>query len=786
LIAPLSLARSDAAPVATPVAADGLTVDYYTGAGAAPNAELTVSPQFGTPVDANGVPGDGLQADVDPSVAGFQVQADALGNFAFGIQRPTGNGSSLITVEAVDGSSGIGLIPPTQANPAGTLLPNPVTQAYNLPEARRIDFGPTTTPIAADYINPGAAAYASTAANALGWIGTPPTPFDRGAPNDLQRDGVFAVNSADFELDMPDPNAVYSVTVDLGDALNPQNNMFVNVVDPATGTSVLATPISGQSTPAGQATSTTFAVTTDAQGRIRLRFGTSNTDPNAFWTLQGLEVRPEVGLSPAPAGAQLALALNGTAYTGTSTGTGAPFTAIALPGTAIADGTTQTTYTIAGAASNVLLTVTSTSGTTTTPFGTITSADASPSYTGIQVQADINGNATFILTSPSSSANDLFGTIAITDTTGTALGVFTQAYQGSQSPPPASPPPPPTPIVQKFDFNSGSSPTLAGYTGVQPTDAFNPTASFGWQTAVNGYDRGPSSTSVAPALFEDGAWGYGSGTFEVAVTKGSSRDIRVYIGDPYNAWGGITVSAEGGSGPVAVDPVNDRFSYVTLSGSDANSDGILTIAVNGGVWVASGMDVATPGNLPAAASPPPVVPPPPPPPPAANLLTPTGIRLDFDGPSVDTAPGFTSVRAAQAFSPSVGYGWQTSVAEFERTTASMPATLSPNQVSLFRDGDYGTNSGTFALAVTPGDTATARIYIGDSYQNWQGITLSIEGNPTPITVNTTATPFGSYELDGGQDVNDDGIITITITGGVWVMDGLDAVEGGATNLPAAL
>src|SRR6185437_4620107 len=246
LIAPLSLARSDAAPVTTPVTADGLTVDYYTGTGAAPNAELTIRPQFGTPVDANGASGDGLQADVDSSVAGFQVQADASGHFAFGLLRPTGNGSSLITVEAVDGSSGVGLIPPTQANPAGTLLPNPVTQAYSLPEARRIDFGPTTTPIAAGYINPGAAAYVSTAANALGWIGTPPTPFDRGAPNDLQRDGVFAVNSADFELDMPDANAVYSVTVDLGDALNPQNNMFVKVVDPATGTTVQATPISGQ------------------------------------------------------------------------------------------------------------------------------------------------------------------------------------------------------------------------------------------------------------------------------------------------------------------------------------------------------------------------------------------------------------------------------------------------------------------------------------------------------------------------------------------------------------
>ena len=582
---------------------------------------------------------------------------------------------------------------------------------------------------------------------------------------------------------MPDANAVYSVTVDLGDALNPQNNMFVKVVDPATGTIVQATPISGQSTPSGQATSTTFAVTTDAQGRIRLRFGTSNTDPNAFWTLQGLEVRPEVGRPPATPGIQKALSVNGTAYTGTSTGTGVAFTATVLPGTVLADGTTSTTYSITGALPNALLTVTSIFGTTGTPFGTITSADATASYTGIQVQADINGNATFTLKSPSSSANDLSGTIAITGTTGAALGVFTQAYQGSQSPPPASPP---TPIVQKFDFNSGSSPTLAGYQGVQPTDAFNPTAGFGWQAAVNGYDRGPTSTSITPALFEDGAWGYGSGTFEVAVTKGSSRDIRVYVGDPYNAWGGITISAEGGSGPVAVDPVNNRFSYVTLSGTDANNDGILTIAINGGVWVASGMDVATTGNLPAASSPPPVVPPPPPPPPAANLLSPTGIRLDFNGSSVDTAPGFTSVRSTQSFSPSVGYGWQTSVAEFERSTASMPGTLSANQVKLFRDGDYGTNSGTFALAVTPGDSATARVYIGDSYQNWQGITLSIEGNPTPVTVNTTATPFNAYELDGGKDLNGDGIITITITGGVWVMDGLDAVEGPATNLPAPL
>ena len=141
LIAPLSLVRSDAGSVATPMAADGLTVDYYKGAGAAPNAELTVSPQFGTPVDANGVAGDGLQGDVDPSVAGFQVQADALGNFAFGLRRPTGNGSSLITVEAVDGSSGVGQIPATASNPA-VMLPNPVTQAYNLPETRRHRFRP--------------------------------------------------------------------------------------------------------------------------------------------------------------------------------------------------------------------------------------------------------------------------------------------------------------------------------------------------------------------------------------------------------------------------------------------------------------------------------------------------------------------------------------------------------------------------------------------------------------------------------------------------------------------
>src|SRR5207253_10852204 len=120
------------------------------------SAELTVSPQYGTPVGT----------DADPAVKGFQVVADASGAFSFQVQRPTGAGPSLLTVTDVTGASGTGVVAPTgpvSGGPvgysAGYALPNPYSQAFTLPTARRIDFGPAGGTVAAGYIGVGSDAY---------------------------------------------------------------------------------------------------------------------------------------------------------------------------------------------------------------------------------------------------------------------------------------------------------------------------------------------------------------------------------------------------------------------------------------------------------------------------------------------------------------------------------------------------------------------------------------------------------------------------------------------------
>ena len=763
LIAPLTLTRADSAPFTQPQVADGLTVDTYNGSGAAPFAELTINPQYGTPYGT----------DIDPAVKGFQVQADARGDFTFQILRETGSGPSLITVTDVTGASGTGQVGPTAAGGLAVsstpyLLPNPVYQTYTLPVIRRIDFGPLGTPVASDsgpaYLEFDNSPYISTAANALGWIGTAPTTFDNGSSyNNLQRDGVYGTSSTpgDFELDMPSANTVYSVTVLLGDPVSAESGMYVEVVDPATGTIIQSTPVTGASTAAGQSTSFTFPVTSDSSGRIRLRFGVTTAPSDGFWTLQDVEVRPEVGTASPPVGTQANLTLNGTTYNGTASGTGGSYTATLLPGTITANGTTSTTYTITGATPNSLITV-------TTSLGTLTTADAGPTYTGVQVLASNSGMATFTITAPLSTAAQT-STITVTEVTGASLGVFTQNYSAYTPPPPPSSPP--TAVVQRLDFTYNGSPAQAGFTSVPNTTVYSPTIGYGWSTVENGYDRGVGSVPAPyPAnLYRAGAWGEGSGTFEVSVPIGSTDDVRVYVGDPYNAWAGITVSVDG-STPVAVDPVVDRFGYVTVTGvTDTHDTGVVDITINGGIWVASGVDVATTGGLPTPATG------------ASNPIAATGTRLEFASTAIG---GFTSVSNTTVFTPGAQYGWSSPVSSFVRPASYFPAgsPLTPTEMQFYGSAAYGSGTSTFEIAVQPGATYSIRAYVSDPYNAWTGITISAEGGTT-VSATATSNPPGMYTLTG-QDVNGDGILSITISGPIWVLNGFDIVQS-PNSLPAA-
>src|SRR5207248_1323774 len=161
---------------------------------AAPNARLTVRPTWGTVVDANASALDGLTADADPELAGFQIVADANGVFAFGIRRGTGDGPSVLSVEDVLADSATGIIGPVGAVQSGTgsaATPNPYpvtnvyTQTFQLPTVRRFDFGPTGQAVASDsdptnpnYLGISTAPYTSRAANAFEWFNTSPTAFD--------------------------------------------------------------------------------------------------------------------------------------------------------------------------------------------------------------------------------------------------------------------------------------------------------------------------------------------------------------------------------------------------------------------------------------------------------------------------------------------------------------------------------------------------------------------------------------------------------------------------------
>jgi hypothetical protein len=355
-------------------------------------------------------------------------------------------------------------------------------------------------------------------------------------------------------------------------------------------------------------------------------------------------------------------------------------------------------------------------------------------------------------------------TISITEVTGLKVGAFTQKYTGTA--PPLSPP---GTNYQAFDFNNGGSPTYGTFTGVQPGDTYTPSRGYGWQTAVSGYDRGSGGTPAT--LFQDGAWGYTSGTFQVSMPAGS-YDVRVYVGDPYQAWGGLTVTA--GAQTAAVDTNVSRFGYVTLYGVPAVG-GVVSVTINGGIWVASGVEMALAGSLPAPSAT------------GTPAFPAGGLRLDFNGPSALTAAGFTP--AAVAPYPTGGaYGWSGGVGILERAAATLPATLTPDQVKLYQDGAWSQGTAVFQVAVAgsaPTQAYTARVYIGDSFNNWPGITLKIEGNPTPVTADTAARPDWSYILPGGKDVNGDGFLTVTVDGPVWVVNGIDVVKGAAGSLPAS-
>jgi hypothetical protein len=206
-----------------------------------------------------------------------------------------------------------------------------------------------------------------------------------------------------------------------------------------------------------------------------------------------------------------------------------------------------------------------------------------------------------------------------------------------------------------------------------------------------------------------------------------------------------------------------------VTATDTHDTGILDITISGGIWVAAGMDVTQTGDLPTPATG------------LANSLSGIG-RYEFASSAIG---GFQS--ALNTYTPATGYGWESPVTTFARAASLFPASppLTPTEKQFYGTGAWGLTPGTFEIAVPlnqPSATYSVRIYIADPYSNWPNITVAGEGG-VKATMNSASDPPGYITLSGLKDVNGDGIITVTVSGAVWVANGIDVVQGPASNLP---
>jgi hypothetical protein len=169
-------------------------------------------------------------------------------------------------------------------------------------------------------------------------------------------------------------------------------------------------------------------------------------------------------------------------------------------------------------------------------------------------------------------------------------------------------------------------------------------------------------------------------------------------------------------------------------------------------------------------------------------------RFDFNGSGNDIQSGFTGVRGNTLYNANNGYGWTSTVSEFQRGTTGY--SINPANVPLYRDGHWGSAARTFQVAVDPEETYNVRVYVGDRSFARNLIQVTVEGAPETaggnpnsprIIPSTAANGFVAVTVVGGKAT--DGILDITIvnTGGdpYWVINGIDVWQSGA-NDPGAL
>jgi RHS repeat-associated protein len=400
----------------------------------------------------------------------------------------------------------------------------------------------------------GSTLYSST--SGYGWVTAPTGGFDRGGANLLLRDGNYGgagtAGARTFQANIV--NGSYLVNITMGDAGYARDSMQVKNADDG------AVLLSNVTAAAGQFYEAVVPVTV-SDGSLDLQFSDQGGDP--YWVVNSLEIRPAATIIP----------VNFTSGLGPVTADGA--TIDTITGTAaVPDGT--------------VLTISSTLGTMVT--------DSSSLYVGNQVVVN-GGTFSFQIGRPTTGGTPTF-TAAAFD--GSAQGSTTNPAVLSYQ----------TATTRRFDFNGPANVTAAGFIGVRGSNLYSASTGYGWNLAAGEFDRGAAAASTVD-LYRDGNYGSagpsGARTFEVQVTPSGIYGIRVYIGDAGYARDNIRVTAEGGASSSVTYVGVNQFAAVTLTGVDANHDGILTVTIQdlGGdpYWVINGVDVSAGGvgSLPGAA-----------------------------------------------------------------------------------------------------------------------------------------------------------------------------------------
>ncbi len=441
--------------------------------------------------DADGTDNGGT----DPGIAGITIQLVGTDG--------AGNPVSLQTTTLADGTYAFtGLTPGSysvlEMSPVGYAQTAPVSGSYSVVltsgdvvqgldfgnhyEGAAFDFNDLNSPTADGYV-PVPSFFTFDSGLGYGWQTSPPqSGFDRGAPDDLRRDGHYG--SADNTFQVAVPNGVYRVDLVIGDQQYGRNNIDVFAEDTLV--------VSNLSFPAGDFMFPAF-VATVTDGRLDVRFHDRWTDGaggDPFWVINALEVQP----------------LDALSHHITTPG-----------GTLVADGVTEDTFNGTGATPNSLVTV-------STDYGAVVSPDVDPGYDGVQVLADANGQFSFKIRRSTGAATADILTKEVNDL---GAGAATQDY-GLQD-------------TRQLDFNNNASPTAVGAFGVDSFLVYNAEQGFGWQTAPpqSGFDRGAPDD-----LLRDGHYGSADNTFLAQVVPGATYQVTLQFRDVY-ARNFIDVFAEG-------------------------------------------------------------------------------------------------------------------------------------------------------------------------------------------------------------------------------------------------